>query len=87
MGGAPAYVPVYGPGYGRWRLEIEPETPARTDYMLNVLKPALDAGEKLPPIRKMDGEGTFGAEIAVGGRTYTVLFPKDSLAAPQLSIR
>jgi hypothetical protein len=87
VGGAPAYVPVYGPGYGRWRLEIEPETPARTDYMLNVLKPALDASDKLPPIRKIDGEGMFGAEIVKDGKKYTVLFPKDSLAAPQLSIR
>jgi hypothetical protein len=77
---------VYGPGYGRWRLAIEPDAPAKTDYVLNLLKPALDAGEAFPPIRKLETEGSFGAEILKGGARYTVVFPKDSLDAPRVMV-
>jgi hypothetical protein len=87
VGGAPAYMPVYGPGYGRWRLEIEPETPARTDYLLMVLKPALDPNQTLPPIRKIDGPAILGAEIVTAGRKYAVRFPKDSLDPPRVSVQ
>ena len=86
VGGAPAYVPVYGPGYGRWRLEIEMDNPAATDYVLNVFKPVTDAKETLPPVRKIDNGGTFGAEIVKDGARYTVLFGKDSLDAPRVSV-
>ncbi len=84
--GAPAYVPVYGPGYGRWRLEIEPDALSQTDTMLNVLKPTTDAKETLPPIRRIDSRSTFGAEIVKDGARYRVLFDKDSLDAPRLEI-
>ena len=84
--GAPAYLPVYGPGYGRWRLEIVPDAPAKTDYVLNLLKPTVDAKEVLPPIRKVDTGSAFGAEIVKGGTRYRVMFSKDSLDAPRLEI-
>jgi hypothetical protein len=37
------YLPVFGPGYGRWRLEMETAEPVKLDYFLNVLEPALIA--------------------------------------------
>jgi hypothetical protein len=29
------YLPVFGPGYGRWRLEMETAEPVKLDYFLN----------------------------------------------------
>lgn len=81
-----AYVPVYGPGYGRWRLEVEPEAPAKTDYFLNILKPVLSPGEAAPPARRIETATTFGAEISKDGRRYVLTFSKDSLDAPRLEI-
>ena len=81
-----AYVPVYGPGYGRWRLEVEPEVPATTDYFLNVLKPSLNPDEKLPPIAKVETASTFGAAMTKDGRKYVVTFSKDSLEPQRLEI-
>ncbi len=83
---AKEYIPVYGPGYGRWRLEVEPAAPAAPDFFLNVLKPTLEAGEKLPPMRRLETAGTFGAEIQSGGRNYVVVFPKDTLDRPRVDI-
>lgn len=80
------YVPVFGPGYGRWRLELEPDAPAATDYFLNVLKPTLDAAGAMPPVRRIETGTTFGAEIVSGGTTYRVVFSKDTLAAPEVAI-
>jgi hypothetical protein len=80
------YVPVYGPGYGRWRLEVEPDVPNKTDHFLNILKPALNPKEALPSIRRTETATSFGAEIVHGGRRYTVVFPKESLEAPRLEI-
>ena len=83
---AKEYVPVYGPGYGRWRLEVEPTAPAQTDFFLNVMKPVLDANEKLPAIGKVETTGGFGAEVRFGGRKYVVVFPKNSLDRPRVEI-
>jgi hypothetical protein len=80
------YVPVFGPGYGRWRLEVEPDAPSTTDYFLNILKPSLDPKEALPPVRKLESETTFGAEIVQGGTKYTVVFSKDALTAPVVAV-
>jgi hypothetical protein len=82
---AAPYAPNYGPGYGRWRLEIEPEKPAKTDFFLNVLKPALDPAAALPPISRVETPDAFGAAIQVGGRTWRVLFAKGALSAPQVT--
>jgi len=82
VGGAPAYVPVFGPGYGRWRIEVKPEQAATTDYFLNVLKPVLDPKQTLPMIRRLETEDSFGAEIFQEGETYRVTFSKHSLQAP-----
>jgi len=45
--GAPAYMAVHGPGYGRWRLEIEMDKPAANEYVLNLLKPTLSPAETM----------------------------------------
>jgi hypothetical protein len=83
--GGPEYVPVYGPGYGRWRLEIEMDRPAKADHVLNVLKPSLDGAETLPAIRKLDSPSEFGAIITKNGIEYSVRFRKDTLDAPRVS--
>lgn len=82
----PAYVPVYGPGYGRWRLEVEPLRPAATDHFLNLLKPVLKPEDSLPPAARLETSSEFGAEIAAAGRKYRLLFSKDALIAPRLEI-
>jgi hypothetical protein len=82
---AEAYVPVYGPGYGRWRLEVEPVEPARTDHFLNVLKPTLNQSERLPSVIKVESAAIFGAEVRSGGTVYRVSFRKDALEAPRVS--
>jgi hypothetical protein len=78
---AKEYIPVFGPGYGRWRLEVEPGAPAQTDFFLNVLQPTLDPNAKLPPIEKLETPDTFGVSI----KTYRVVFSKNSLAPPRLT--
>jgi len=78
------YTSIFGPGYGRWRLEIEPPAPQKNDYFLNVLKPTLDAKETLPPITRIETPSTFGAEFQQAGRKYRVAFRKDSLDAPEV---
>lgn len=84
--GAAAYVPVYGPGYGRWRLEIEFDHPARTNYLLMLLKPTLDPREPFPPVRSIQNGTSFGAEISYQGATYRLTFRPDTLDAPRLEI-
>jgi hypothetical protein len=83
---AKEYIPVYGPGYGRWTLEVEPAAPAKTDFFLNLLKPSLDPNAKLPVIRKKETADGFGAEIESGGNRYTIMFGKDSLDRPRIEI-
>ncbi|MBO0719871.1 MAG: hypothetical protein J2P41_03560 [Blastocatellia bacterium] len=82
-----AYVPVYGPGYGRWRLEVEPSAPARTDYFLIVLKPSLDPKMAMPEVRRVESADTFGAEIDGGNTLYVLTFKKTTLDPPQLEVR
>jgi hypothetical protein len=81
---AEEYVPVYGPGYGRWRLELEPSQQSKTDYFLNILKPALNPSETLPRIERIETDTEFGAIVHTATRTFRVLFHKDSLDAPQI---
>lgn len=82
-----AYVPVYGPGYGRWRLEVEPAAPAATDYFLNLLKPTLDPKESFPTVRRLETSDTFGAELVKNRAKYVLVFRKDSLEPPRLEVR
>ena len=81
---AKEYIPVYGPGYGRWRLEVEPGAPATTDYFLNVLHPTLDQKAIMPPITKLETTDTFGAAIKQDSKTYRVIFSKNTLAKPRV---
>lgn len=80
------YMPVYGPGYGRWRLEVEPASPAKTDFFLNVLRPTLDKGEALPPIRRTESSATYGAEIVKDGVRYRVAFGKDDITRVDVEV-
>jgi hypothetical protein len=82
---AQEYLPNYGPGYGRWRLELEPAQPAKVDYFLNVLQPTLDAGAELPPAVRVDYGGNFGAEVKTAAGVYRILFRKDALEAPRVT--
>jgi len=82
---AEEYVPVYGPGYGRWRIELEPAQAAKTDYFLNVLKPTLNPSEELPPVERIETSNEYGAIIHASTGTYRVVFTKDTLDAPRVS--
>ena len=82
---AQEYIPTYEPGYGRWRVELEPAAAAKTDYFLNVLKPTLDSAAVLPSIDRVDTADGFGAVVHSGGRNYRVVFSKDTLEAPKIS--
>ena len=79
------YIPVYGPGYGRWRIELEPAVAASTDYFLNVLQPSLKPDGKLPAMRPLDSPVSFGAQIESGGLRYTIEFAKNALDAPTVT--
>ena len=79
---AQEYIPTYGPGYGRWRIELEPTVANKTDYFLNVLKPTVNPGESLPAMERVETAKEFGAVIHAAGKDYRILFPKDTLDAP-----
>ena len=79
---AQEYIPTYNPGYGRWRIELEPTAANKTDYFLNVLKPTVNPGETLPAMEKVETAKEFGAVIHAAGKDYRILFPKDTLDAP-----
>lgn len=83
---AEPYVSIFGPGYGRWRLEVEPPPGNKTDYFLNVLKPTLDAKESLPAVNRIETSATFGAEFQSKGKKYRVVFSKESLEAPRVEM-
>ncbi len=74
-------------GYGRWRLEVEPSQPSRTDHFLNVMRPSLQPKATLPAIERVETAGQFGALIRDSGRTYRVVFSKDALASPVIERR
>jgi hypothetical protein len=82
---ADLYIPVYGPGYGRWRLELEPGAAEKVDHFLNVLKPSLDTAAAMPPVTRIDTPASFGAEIRSDGKVYRVEFGKDRLEAPRVT--
>ena len=82
---AQEYMPTYEPGYGRWRVELEPASAAKTDYFLNVLKPTLDPAATMPAIDRVDTADSFGAVVHSGGRNYRVVFNKETLDAPKIS--
>lgn len=79
---AKEYLSVYGPGYGRWRIELEPTAANKTDYFLNVLKPTVNPGETLPAMEKIETAKEFGAVIHGKGKDYRILFSKDTPDAP-----
>ena len=79
---AQEYLPTYGPGYGRWRIELEPAGANKTDYFLNVLKPTVNSAEAMPVMEKLETANEFGALIHSAGKDYRILFPKDTLEVP-----
>lgn len=82
---AQEYIPTYEPGYGRWRVELEPAAAVKTDYFLNVLKPTLDPAAVMPAIERVETADSFGAVVHSGGRDYRVVFEKETLGAPRVS--
>jgi len=78
----PEQLSTYGPGYGRWRLEVVPTGQRTTDHFLNVLKPTVERNEALPAMRTIETEDAFGVEISAGGKAFRVVFNKDSLELP-----
>lgn len=83
---ASVYLPIYGPGYGRWRLEVEPGGKRQTDYFLNILKPAVDAQATLPLTRAVETADTFGTVIQTRDIQYRVEFSKNSLDPPKVTL-
>ena len=84
--GAPPYMSVFGPGYGRWRLEVEMDRQAKEDVVLNILKPTVNAADVLPSIEQLDRGGEFGARISAADATYTLLFRKETLDPPVVTV-
>jgi hypothetical protein len=82
---AKEYIPTYEPGYGRWRVELEPAAAATTDYFLNVLKPTVDPAAMMPAIDRIGAANSFGAVVHSGGRNHRVIFSKDTLEAPKVT--
>jgi hypothetical protein len=76
--------PTFVGGYGRWRLEIQPTTPSKNDYFLNVLKPTLETTDNMPDVKKFETADTFGAAFTSGDKTYKVTFTKETLAPPAI---
>ena len=80
----PENLSTYGPGYGRWRLEVVPTEPRKTDYFLNVLKPTVNRDETLPPMRKIETPDAFGVEFGAKEKAIRVVFRKDALEAASI---
>jgi hypothetical protein len=81
---ASPYDSIFGPGYGRWRLEIEPSVARTADHFLNVLKPVLDGSAVLPATQLVETADTFAVRITANGATYVVTFSKSEPAAPRV---
>ncbi len=60
--------PTFVGGYGRWRLEVQPTTPSKNDYFLNVMKPTLETADDMPDVKKFETADTFGAAFTSGGQ-------------------
>jgi hypothetical protein len=80
-----ARAPVFQGGYGRWRLEVEPLIPSKTDYFLNVLAPSVNPAAQLPSMSAVETATHFGAKIQSRRGQVTVMFPKDTLEPPSVS--
>ena len=83
----PSYTSIFGPGYGRWRLEIEPAGEHATEYFLNLLQPTLELRAVLPHVERLETAAQFGTEISARGRTWRVTFAKNTLEPPNVSVR
>ncbi len=80
------YTPIYGPGHGRWRLEVIPTNPATQDFFLHVLQPTVDPSATMPPTERVESDLHFGVVVNANGKKYRVLFPKTALDAPVVEI-
>lgn len=58
-----------------------------TEYFLNLLQPTLESHAVLPHIERLETAAQFGTEISARGRTWRVIFSKNTLEAPNVSIR
>jgi hypothetical protein len=78
----PAQATTFRGGSGRWRIEVEPASPAKTDHFLNAMQPSLTPGTTLPAMERIETPEAFGAVVRHNGQTYRVTFSKNSLEAP-----
>jgi hypothetical protein len=76
--------PTFAPGYGRWRLEIEPSKPSRIDHFLTILRPSLNPNTPMPQIEGQESPEQYGALIRDGGRTFRVTFTTQAFDAPMI---
>ena len=83
----PEQATTFRGGYGRWRMEVEPSQPSRTDHFLNMMRPSLQPKASLPVIERVETTGQFGSLIRDTGRTYRVAFGKDTLDPPVVERR
>jgi hypothetical protein len=80
------YESIFGPGYGRWRLEVGPVAARTTDHFLNVLKPAVERSAALPVTEPVETDDTFGVRLTGGGASYLVVFSKAAPAIAKVEI-
>jgi hypothetical protein len=67
---------------GSWRIEVKPGTPATDDFFLHVMLATTTGDTSLPTNVTSPGglpADKVGATWVDGGKTYTVIFPKDGL--------
>jgi hypothetical protein len=67
---------------GSWRLEIKPAAPATDDYFLNVMLTTTVGDKSIPANVTVPAglpDGSVGATWTEGGRTYTLVFPKNGV--------
>jgi hypothetical protein len=74
--------PIFSGGYGRWRLELQPAEPAKTDYFLNVMKATVNVTDKLPELTRFEDTDHFGVVVNTSGKTWRVIFAKETLDLP-----
>jgi len=56
------------------RVTVERETPIKNEQFLHVIHVGDAAGYEKPEVKRIDGNGTVGAEVTTDGMTYVVTF-------------
>jgi len=72
---------------GAWRIEVYPGAPRTQDYFLHVLYAASAGVRSGPKAELIRGQGRFGVEVALKGRTCTVTFATEGDPAGHVTIK